>query len=119
MKRTSWILGIAALAILITMAAARPRTSGATLAEEKTANETAIKIDNFTFAPATVTIHVGDAVRWTNHDDIPHNVVSEDKSFKSEVLDTDENFGYTFTKAGTYSYYCSIHPRMTGKIVVQ
>jgi plastocyanin len=119
MKKTSWILGIAALAILITMAAGRSRTSGTALAQEKTANKTAIKIDNFTFAPAAITVHVGDAVRWTNHDDIPHNVVSEDNSFKSKVLDTDENFSYTFTKAGTYSYYCSIHPRMTGKIVVQ
>ncbi len=52
-------------------------------------------------------------------DDIPHNVVSDDKSFKSKVLDTDDAFVYTFTKPGTYTYFCSIHPKMTGKIVVQ
>ena len=116
MKRTSWILGVAALAILIVAAAGRP--SSATAAQQK-ASETAVKIDNFTFSPAALTIHAGETVRWTNHDDLPHNVVSEDKSFKSKTLDTDENFSFTFSKPGTYTYYCSIHPRMTGKVVVQ
>ncbi|HEY6250369.1 MAG TPA: cupredoxin family copper-binding protein [Candidatus Angelobacter sp.] len=78
-----------------------------------------VKIDNFSFAPGTITIAAGTTVRWTNHDDIPHNVVSTDKSFKSKVLDTDETFSYTFTTAGTYDYFCSIHPKMTGKVVVQ
>jgi amicyanin len=87
--------------------------------EEKDSAETAIKIDNFTFTPATVTVAAGSTIRWTNRDDIPHNVVSEDKSFKSKAMDTDEQFSYTFTKPGTYSYFCSIHPKMTGKIVVQ
>jgi plastocyanin len=118
MKKTYWILGIATLTFLIAAAAGRS-TSGTAAAAQKPANETTIKIDNFTFSPGTLTVHVGDAVHWTNHDDIPHNVVSEDKSFKSKTLDTDENFSFTFTKPGTYSYYCSIHPRMTGKIVVQ
>ncbi|HMC32480.1 MAG TPA: cupredoxin family copper-binding protein [Candidatus Angelobacter sp.] len=119
MKKTCWILGIAALAILIAVTAGRSTTSGTASAQENAMGETAIKIDNFTFSPATMTIHVGDTVRWTNHDDLPHNVVSEGKTFKSKTLDTDENFSYTFTKAGAYSYYCSIHPKMTGKIVVQ
>jgi len=84
------------------------------------ANETAVKIDNFSFAPNTITVPAGSTVRWTNRDDIPHNVVSDDKTtFKSKVLDTDEQFAYTFTKPGTYSYFCSIHPKMTGKVVVQ
>lgn len=78
-----------------------------------------VKIDNFTFAPGTITVAAGTTVRWVNHDDIPHNVVSNDKSFKSKVLDTDESFTYTFSKAGTYDYFCSIHPKMTGKVVVQ
>jgi len=62
---------------------------------------------------------VGTTVTWTNRDDIPHTVVADDKSFKSKVLDTDEKFSYTFTKAGSYPYFCSIHPKMTGKVVVQ
>lgn len=84
------------------------------------ASEVQVKIDNFTFAPATITVPVGSSVRWTNADDIPHTVVSDDKTtFKSKALDTNEEFSFTFTKPGTYSYFCSIHPKMTGKVVVQ
>jgi plastocyanin len=78
-----------------------------------------VKIDNFSFAPQTLTVPVGATVTWTNHDDIPHTVVSTDGVFKSKVRDTDEKFSYNFGKAGTYNYFCSIHPKMTGKIVVQ
>jgi plastocyanin len=119
MKRTYLTLSVAAVVILIAMAAGRARASGSALAGEKPAAETAIKIDNFTFSPNTVTVPVGSTVHWMNHDDIPHTVVSEDKSFKSKAMDTDENFSYTFTKPGTYLYFCSIHPKMTGKIVVK
>jgi plastocyanin len=79
----------------------------------------AVKIDNFAFGPQTLTVPVGTTVTWTNGDDIPHTSVSTEGVFKSKVLDTDEKFSYTFTKAGTYSYYCTIHPKMTGKVVVQ
>jgi plastocyanin len=119
MKKTLLNLGIAMIAILIIAAAGRGRPLGSAVAQEKSSAETAIKIDNFTFTPATVTVPAGSTIRWTNHDDIPHNVVSEDKSFKSKAMDTDEQFSYTFTKPGTYNYFCSIHPKMTGKIVVQ
>ena len=78
-----------------------------------------VKIDNFSFGPATITVPVGTTVTWTNRDDIPHTVVSDDKVFKSKVLDTDEKFSFTFTKPGTYPYFCSVHPKMTGKVVVQ
>jgi plastocyanin len=80
-----------------------------------------IKIDNFTFGPAALTVPVGTTVTWTNKDDIPHTVVSTDepKAFKSKVLDTDEKFSFTFSKAGAYPYFCSIHPKMTGKVIVQ
>lgn len=78
-----------------------------------------IKIDNFTFAPVEVTVKVGTQITWTNGDDIPHTVVSSDNAFKSKTLDTDEKFSFTPTKPGTYSYFCSIHPKMTAKIVVQ
>ena len=80
-----------------------------------------VKIDNFSFGPASLTVPVGTTVTWINHDDIPHTVVSTDdpKTFKSKVLDTDEKFSFTFSKPGTYSYFCSIHPKMTGKVIVQ
>jgi plastocyanin len=78
-----------------------------------------VKIDNFSFGPETLTVTVGMTVTWTNRDDIPHTVVSTDGVFKSKVRDTDEKFSYTFAKAGTYPYYCSVHPKMTGKVVVQ
>jgi plastocyanin len=78
-----------------------------------------VVVDNFSFAPAMATVPVGTTVTWTNHDDIPHNVVSPERKFKSPVLDTDETFSHTFEVAGTYKYYCSIHPRMTGQVVVR
>ena len=80
-----------------------------------------MKIDNFSFGPVTLTVPVGTTVTWTNRDDIPHNTVSTDdpKTFKSKALDTNEKFSFTFSKPGTYSYFCSIHPKMTGKIIVQ
>ncbi len=87
-------------------------------AQEKPA-ATEVKIDNFSFGPATLTVPVGTSVTWTNRDDIPHTVVSSDGVFKSKALDTDEKFSFTFSKAGTYSYFCSIHPKMTGKVIVQ
>jgi plastocyanin len=78
-----------------------------------------VTIDNFTFNPVEITVPAGSRVVWTNRDDIPHTVVSDDKAFKSKVLDTDEKFSFTFTKPGTYPYFCSVHPKMTGKVVVQ
>ena len=79
-----------------------------------------VKIDNFSFAPGTITVPKGTTVNWTNRDDIPHTVVAEDKTtFKSKALDTDDKFSYTFDKPGTYSYFCSLHPKMTAKVIVQ
>jgi plastocyanin len=78
-----------------------------------------VKIDNFSFGPVLLTVAVGTEVTWTNRDDIPHTIVADDKTFKSKALDTDETFSYTFDKPGTYPYFCSIHPHMTGRIVVQ
>ena len=87
--------------------------------DQSSAANAEVKIDNFSFGPQTITVSVGATVTWTNRDDIPHTVVSTDGVFKSKVRDTDEKFSYTFTKAGTYPYFCSVHPKMTGKIVVQ
>ncbi len=86
-----------------------------------TANEMAaeVKIDNFSFSPASLEVKAGTTVTWTNSDDIPHTVVSNDKFFKSKVLDTDQKFSFIFDKPGTYPYFCSLHPKMTAKVVVQ
>jgi plastocyanin len=82
-------------------------------------NVVEVKVDNFSFSPQTLTIKPGTTVIWTNRDDIPHTVVSDDKVFKSKVLDTDEKFSFTFDKAGNFPYFCSVHPKMTGKVIVQ
>jgi plastocyanin len=118
MKTKTCILGMAVLLATLAFAACPANTFAAT-PDDKPASEVAVKIDNFSFSPATITVPAGTTVRWTNRDDIPHTVVSDDKTFKSKPLDTDEQFTYTFTKPGTYSYFCSIHPKMTGKVVVQ
>jgi plastocyanin len=79
-----------------------------------------VKIDNFVFGPQAITVAVGTTVTWVNQDDIPHTVVADDKhSFKSKVLDSDERFSFTFTKPGEYGYFCSLHPHMTGKVIVK
>ena len=78
-----------------------------------------VNIFNYKFDPETVTVPVGTTVTWTNKDEIPHTVASSDKSFQgSGGLDTDDSYSYTFTKPGTYSYYCTLHPFMKGKVVV-
>ena len=79
-----------------------------------------VKIDNFAFDAQTVTVAPGSTVTWVNDDDAPHTVVADDgKSFRSKVLDTGETFSFTFMSAGTYGYFCSVHPHMTGKVVVK
>jgi plastocyanin len=77
-----------------------------------------VTIDNFAFSPAVLTVPVGTKVIFDNKDDIPHTVVASDKAFRSPALDTDETFGVTLAKAGVIGYFCSLHPHMTGKIVV-
>ena len=83
------------------------------------AADIAVKIDNFTFAPETAEISVGTTVTWTNEDDIPHTVAASEREFKSHALDTGDSFSFTFTQTGTYEYFCSLHPHMTGSIVVE
>jgi len=82
------------------------------------AEDVAVKIGNFTFGPQEVKVKAGTTVTWTNEDDIPHTVVSPN-SFRSKVLDTDGKYSFTFTTPGTYKYFCSLHPHMTGTIVVE
>jgi plastocyanin len=78
-----------------------------------------VTIDNFSFSPTPITVPVGTTLTWTNHDDVPHTIVADDQQFKSKALDTDEKFSHTFDKPGTYSYFCSIHPKMVAKVVVE
>jgi plastocyanin len=82
------------------------------------AADIAVKVDNFTFAPQQLTVKSGTTVTWTNGDDIPHTVVSPN-NFRSKALDTNDNFSFTFTTPGTYKYFCSLHPHMTGIVVVE
>jgi len=78
-----------------------------------------VKIDNFTFSPQQITVKAGDTVIWVNHDDIPHTVTSKTSVFRSKAMDTDDKFAFTFTSQGTYAYFCSLHPHMTGSVVVE
>jgi plastocyanin len=119
MKRKNiWIAGVAT-PVVIAMLLLFARSPTVKANDQPSAAGAAVKIDNFVFGPQTLTVPVGTTVTWTNADDIPHTSVSTEGVFKSKVLDTDEKFSYTFTKAGTYPYYCTIHPKMTGKVVVQ
>ena len=86
---------------------------GAALAENPTVN-----IEDFAFSPPSLTVKIRTAVTWLNKDDIPHTVVSKTRMFKSKALDTGDSFSFTFNEAGTYEYFCSLHPHMTGTIVV-
>jgi plastocyanin len=118
MKVRVCMAGLLVAIVAVTVLLAGPR-SVAAKAQQPAAATAEVKIDNFSFGPGTLTVAVGTTVVWANHDDIPHTVVSTEGVFKSKVLDTDEKFSYAFTKAGTFPYFCSIHPKMTGKIVVQ
>jgi len=82
-------------------------------------NPDQVKVENFSFQPGTLTVKAGTTVTWVNHDDEPHTVNENNKTFKSGTLDTDAKFSYKFTSPGTYSYFCSLHPRMTGQIIVK
>ncbi len=118
MRRSVSIAGLlAALVLGIGALGASPKSFVASAQQKPETAE--VKIDNFSFGPGALTVPAGTTVTWTNRDDIPHTVVGTDGVFKSKVLDTDEKFSYAFSKAGTYPYFCSIHPKMTGKVVVQ
>lgn len=79
----------------------------------------AVAIDNFTFNPQNLTVKAGTTVTWTNKDDIPHAIAAVGKQFKSKTMDTDNSYSFTFTTPGTYAYFCSLHPHMTGTIVIE
>jgi plastocyanin len=113
-----WVASFAAVTIIaiVLLLAGSPN---ATANDQPSAANAEVTIDNFRFGPQAVTVPVGATVTWTNRDDTPHTIVSTGGVFKSKVRDTDEKFSYTFTKAGKYPYYCSVHPKMIGQIIVQ
>lgn len=89
----------------------------AAVAAQDTGN--VVTIDNFTFSPKALTVAVGTTVKWVNHDDIPHTVVEKNTAFRSKALDTDDFYSFTFTGAGTFDYFCGLHPHMVGQIIVK
>lgn len=123
MRKNSRVYIIAPCLLLALVALAAPRGVSAASSEAGASGVEItgiqVTIDNFSFTPATVTVKPGTQITWQNRDDIPHKVVSSDNLFKSKTLDTDDKFTFTFTQPGTYVYFCSIHPKMTGKIVVE
>lgn len=116
-RKNVWVLGLLTTTMIAIVSLTGAPVVKAHAQQSQASAE--VKIENFNFGPATLTVSVGTTVTWTNHDDIPHNVVRSDGVFKSRVLDTDEKFSYTFTKAGSFPYFCSLHPKMTGRVVVQ
>ena len=117
----SYMLRVSAVAALLAVGAvsATVRSSYFARAAEDQPAATSITIDNFSFTPKEITVSKGTTVTWINHDDVPHTVVSPDKKFKSRALDTDEKFSFTFSDPGVYGYFCSVHPVMTGKVIVK
>jgi plastocyanin len=91
------------------------------LADADAARVVDVSIDNFRFAPAMLTVPVGTTVKWTNHDDVPHTATSKDEpsAFDSRALDTDASYSFTFTRPGTYRYYCKVHTHMTATLIVK
>jgi plastocyanin len=89
---------------------------GAVAAQDAT---NVVTIDNFTFSPKELTVAVGTTVKWVNHDDTPHTVVEKKTTFRSKALDTDDSYSFTFASAGTFDYFCALHPYMVGKVIVK
>ena len=118
----AFLIAIASVMILAATASQAQHDNGpgqlvATVAPTDPAPQ--VMIDNFVFNPVPLTVKVGTTVTWINHDDIPHTVDSTQGKFKSAALDTDDKFEFHFTEAGEYPFYCRIHPKMTGKVIVQ
>jgi len=107
------LLGTLGIASLLVVGAPEHPAAG------EPGGQAAVRIDNFNFTPPTLVVAPGTTVTWTNADDSPHTVREKDGKFKSAALDTDDTFSQTFAALGEYEYFCSIHPRMVGKIVVK
>jgi plastocyanin len=113
-------LSLGAVGVASLLAATLPELIGAGEAVVTAAASPAtVQIDNFAFAPATLTVNAGTSVTWKNEDDSPHRIGDKNGTFTSAALDTDDTFSHTFAAPGEYPYICTIHPYMVGKIVVK
>ena len=112
--KTMLLLGTLGAAALLSAAVPWAPSAGASAP-----TSAAIAIDNFHYTPPTLVVAPGTTVTWKNDDDSPHSVREKDGKFKSAALDTDDTFSQTFAAPGEFEYFCSIHPYMTGKIVVK
>ena len=118
MKLPLMLVAVGTVFLGFAIMAASGRASYFPTAEVEKPTAVTIRIDNFSFAPKEITVAKGTTVTWVNHDDVPHTVVSG-SLFRSKALDTDESFSFAFTSAGTFGYFCSVHPVMVGRVVVQ
>ena len=116
--RSTRVGGVRALLLTLAGLVAILGLGLATSGGQALADDATIKIANFTFDPPTLTVMTGTTVTWVNADDIPHLVAEKGGKFKSSALDTNDKFSQTLSTAGTVEYFCAIHPKMTGKIVV-
>ena len=115
-RRIAPLLGVVGVVSLLAVALPELSAAGEAVVA---ASPATVKIDNFAFAPATLTITAGTTVTWKNEDDSPHRIGDKNGTFKSAALDTDDTFSHTFTVPGEYAYICTIHPYMAGTIIVK
>ena len=118
--RAVWLVVLAALLLTFgLLAGCGGATTGGNTATSAAGNAAQVIMTNRSYDPQQVTIKVGDTVIWVNQDAPKHDVVADNGEFKSDLFDKGDTFSFTFTKAGTYPYHCSIHPGMVGTVVVQ
>ena len=117
--RPALCAGLLQLALLAPLGPMAEPAAAADAATAATAADTEVKIDNFTFVPQRVTVKPGTTVTWINEDDTPHAIAATGKEFRSKVLDTNDKYSFTFATVGKFEYFCSLHPHMTGTIVVE
>lgn len=111
------MLIIVAATVLAACGGSTTTTSGGPATSSASGPQVIMK--NTAYNPATLTIKVGQTVTWVNQDPMQHDVVANKGEFKSSLLASGGTFSFKFTQAGTYAYYCSIHPNMLGTIIVQ
>jgi plastocyanin len=116
MARFPWL---ARRRLAIVLALSAPTLGLVSLQAKSATPATSVQIKNFAFVPQLLAVKPGTTVTWTNTDEDPHTVTAADNSFRSTALDTDDKYSFTFTKPGEYGYFCSLHPHMTGKIIVK
>ena len=115
------VVGMLSVGLFVSTRGPAPRSYyvAGSLSEAHAEDGITVKIDNFSFMAPTLTVPAGTKVTWVNHDDVPHTVVSTEQKFKSKALDTDESFSFTFNEPGSFPYFCSLHPKMVAKVIVE